>query len=104
MSNKILPEEIGINNYVNGTIKNYHKDKIPTPPVHHFKHAAHYWIANIDCDRRISNVRVLQWAPVERKWYMSGDVATCIPAVLNMEGAILLTHVEVPDFPFELPT
>lgn len=98
----ITKDMIGRNNYVNGALSNYDKDKIPTPPSHHFKHSVHYWVANVDHDKRISNMRVLQWAPVKMTWCESGGVATCLPDVLNMEGAILLTHVKVPHFLFEI--
>lgn len=102
MTNKILPEEIGINNYVNGTIKNYKKDKEPSPPASKFKHCSHYWVADLDADGRVYHPRILEWNPVNKKWYISGTIATTAEPVKFINGWFLISEVEVPEIPFEI--
>lgn len=101
MSNKILPEDIGVNNLVDGKVQNYHKDKIPTPPSQYFKHCRHFWIAQLDGDKRIMSPRILEWNPVNKMWYVSGTIATIADPVQHLRGYIIISVVEVPDIPFE---
>jgi hypothetical protein len=99
-SNQIKPEDIGVNNLVNGKVENYHKDKFPTPPVQYFKHCRHFWIAQYDGDKRIMSPRILEWNPVNRLWYVSGTIATTSEPVRHLNGYIIISVVEVPDIPF----
>lgn len=101
MSNKILPEDIGVNNLVNGKVLNYHKDKIPTPSAQYFKHCRHFWIAQFDADKRIMSPRILEWNPVKREWYFSGTIATTEGPIKYLHGYIIISVVDVPDIPLD---
>lgn len=95
---------VGVNNLTDGKIPNYQRYKEPTPVAKYFKHCRHFWVANLDMDNRIASPRILEWNPVRKTWHPSGEVATYLPPLINMQGCVILSVVEVPEIPFSFKT
>lgn len=80
----------------------YDRTHIPTPPADRFKYAVYYWTAKIDGDKRLYNIRVLQWNPVKCNWCEQDDLGTGQMPVRDMEGAVILKEAPVPNYPFDI--
>jgi hypothetical protein len=48
----------------------------PQPPAEHIRHAGHHWLEVRDIDGYTFDLRVLQWNPVQKKWFQSGMIGS----------------------------
>jgi hypothetical protein len=53
----------------------------PQPPAAHIRHAGHHWLQQRSMDGNTFSTVVLQWNPVQNKWFQSGSIGSCDPPI-----------------------
>ena len=53
----------------------------PQPPAKHIRHAGHHWLQQRAVDGNTFEEVVLQWNPIQRRWFVSGCIGAAVKPV-----------------------